>query len=228
MKKSKFLDIDFAKLDLERLERKGVPEIIYAPHKEKEHIKEIVINFLNNKGYAIISRAEESLYEYLSKSIPLRYKKKYYAKGRIILFGDVFPVRKVIGDGVIITAGTSDFQVASECKAIMDIMRCNVDMICDIGISSIGRLLAYRDKLVKYDVAIVVAGMDGALPTVIAGMLSVPVIGVPTSIGYGTNLNGISSLLTMLNSCSPGIAIVNIDGGIQAGIFAYLILSSKT
>ena len=226
MEDTKFLDIGVAKLDINRLERKGVPEIIYAEGKKKEHLKKIVIAFLEKKGYAIISRIDKDTYTYLDKEVSNSYKRIYYEDGNILFFGEISVKKRAKGKAAIISAGTSDYPIACETKTIMEIMGCKVDMILDVGISSLWRILHYQERLKEYKVIVVIAGMEGALPTVISSLVDIPIIAVPTSIGYGANLNGIASLLTMLNSCSPGIAVVNIDGGIQAGIFAYLVLSS--
>ncbi|MDD5448972.1 MAG: nickel pincer cofactor biosynthesis protein LarB [Candidatus Omnitrophica bacterium] len=212
-------DLGFVKLDSHRQIRKGFPEVVYCGGKSPRHIESIVNRLIQKKGPILLTRASAELFDQLKKGRPgLRYNelaKAIYAKT---------PARKT-GKGftLIVTAGTSDIPVAEEARVTLDIMGKAVKVLYDVGVAGIHRLLDRKALLNKANIIIVVAGMEGALASVVSGLVSRPVIAVPTSVGYGASFKGLSALLTMLNCCSPGVAVVNIDNGFGAGYFAALI-----
>lgn len=211
-----FRDLKFAKIDFHRKLRRGIPEIIYAPGKTKEQIKEIVMKMLG-KEKILISKASREIYEELKEIKNCRY----YEKCGIIAIGE----KEEVKEGYILVAsgGTGDIPVAEESAVIAEELGNRVKRVYDIGVAGVHRLINYAEEIKNANVVIAVAGMDGILPTIISNFTSAPVIAVPTSIGYGTGINGLSAIMSMLNSCSPGIAVVNIDNGVGAGIFAHLI-----
>ena len=211
-----FRDLKFAKIDFHRKLRRGIPEIIYAPGKTKEQIKEIVMKMLG-KEKILISKASREIYEELKEIKNCRY----YEKCGIIAIGE----KEGVKEGYILVAsgGTGDIPVAEESAVIAEELGNRVKRVYDIGVAGVHRLINYAEEIKNANVVIAVAGMDGILPTIISNFTSAPVIAVPTSIGYGTGINGLSAIMSMLNSCSPGIAVVNIDNGVGAGIFAHLI-----
>lgn len=211
-----FKDLKFAKIDFHRRIRRGIPEIIYAPGKTKEQIKKIVMEMLG-KEKILISKASREIYEELREIKNCRY----YEKCGIIAIGKKEKHRK--GYILVASAGTGDIPVAEESAVTAEELGNRVKRVYDIGVAGVHRLINYAEEIKNANVVIAVAGMDGILPTIISNFTSAPVIAVPTSIGYGTGINGLSAIMAMLNSCSPGIAVVNIDNGIGAGIFAHLI-----
>nr|MDO8043339.1 nickel pincer cofactor biosynthesis protein LarB [Candidatus Baldrarchaeota archaeon] len=215
-----------AKLDVKRHMRTGVPEIILAEGKDPQDLVKIVMKTLEKSGRTIISRIENKHVEAIKKIIPSSASVQINKKARMIVIkkGD-FAIEKTGGKVGIITAGTSDIPVAEEAKIIAEEMGCEVFTAYDVGVAGIHRLFPSLKKMIEkdIDVLIVVAGREGALPSVVAGMVDIPVIGVPTSIGYGLGEKGISALTAMLQACSLGLAVVNIDGGVAAGAVAALI-----
>ncbi|HEC82788.1 MAG TPA: nickel pincer cofactor biosynthesis protein LarB [Thermoplasmatales archaeon] len=211
-----FKDLEFAKIDFHRRLRRGIPEIIYAPGKTKEQIKKIVMEMLN-KEKILISKANEEIYDELKEIKNCRY----YEKCGIIAIGE----KEEKGEGyiLVVSGGTSDISVAEESAVTAEELGNRVKRIYDIGVAGVHRLINYAEEIKNANVVIAVAGMDGILPTIISNFTSAPVIAVPTSTGYGTGINGLSALMSMLNTCSPGIAVVNIDNGVGAGVFAHLI-----
>lgn len=215
---------DFARIDISRVQRTGIPEIIFAAGKSSDEVADIAMAYATAKDFALISRAREEDAEELKKRLD-EYKDfevDYNQVARTILVkrrGYTFEQRGKIG---IIAAGTADIPVAEEARIVAEVCGCEVLKAYDVGIAGIHRLAAPLEELVNEDVTaiIVVAGMEGALPSVVAGLVDVPVIGVPTSVGYGLGGKGIAALLSMLQSCSPGLAVVNIDNGVGAGTFA--------
>jgi len=215
---------DFARIDISRVQRTGIPEIIFAAGKSSDEVADIAMVYATAKDFALISRAREKDAEELKKRLD-EYKDfevDYNQVARTILVkrrGYAFEQRGKIG---IIAAGTADIPVAEEARVVAEVCGCDVLKAYDVGIAGIHRLAAPLEELVNEDVTaiIVVAGMEGALPSVVAGLVDVPVIGVPTSVGYGLGGKGIAALLSMLQSCSPGLAVVNIDNGVGAGTFA--------
>lgn len=223
-----FQDIGFAKIDFHRAVRKGFPEVIYAPGKRNSEIAEISKRIVASGNTLLITKAVPALYEYLAKIIPqvefdeparMIYYKASAKSGSA--FGGKNEKRKA--PVLVITAGTSDIPIAEEASLTLDILGNRVQKLYDVGVAGIHRLVDKMDLIKKAKVIIVVAGMEGALASIIGGLTSSPVIAVPTSVGYGASFGGLSSLLTMLNSCSPGVCVMNIDNGFGAGYFANLI-----
>lgn len=213
-----YKDLYFAKIDVSRRIRKGFPEVIFAEGKTPSQIKEIVKEFLKYEKNILITRASNEIYH----SIRDLGNVKYYKEARIITIGD--RVKKKRGLVAVITGGTNDIRVAEEAAITAEFFGVNVVRFYDVGVAGLHRLLDKLSEIRKADVIIVCAGMDGALFSVVAGLVEAPVIAVPTSIGYGTNFNGLAPLLTALNSCAPGLVTVNIDNGFGAGYFAALLI----
>ncbi len=214
-----FCDLGFAKVDIDRQKRKGQAEVIYCPGKTREHIKKISLKLLKNKQDLLLTRLDKNIFAYLKKSIP---RLKYNSLARVGYFSQR---RKTLKNGlvVVICAGTSDIPVAEEAVVTLEAMGNRVIKLYDVGVAGVHRLMNSMDVIKKARVIIVVAGMEGALASLVSGLVRSPVVAVPTSSGYGANFGGLSALLTMLNSCSPGVAVVNIDNGFGAGYFASLI-----
>jgi NCAIR mutase (PurE)-related protein len=214
-----FEDLGFAKLDHHRALRQGMPEVIFAQGKTPSQVADIFTRLAAHGGNVLATRATEEQYaavaatvdraEYrtLARAIVLKRDRKHHGKGVI----------------VVVSAGTSDIPVAEEAVVTAELMGNNVQHIYDIGVAGIHRLLAHRAALTKARVIIVCAGMEGALPSVVGGLVGVPVIAVPTSIGYGAAFEGLAALLGMMNSCASNVSVVNIDNGFGAGYVASLI-----
>lgn len=217
--KSNFCDLGFAKVDLDRKKRRGYAEAIYSPGKSREHLKKISRELIKNKQDLLLTRLDKNTFSYLKKSIP---RLKYNPKARL---GFLIQNGSAAGKGlsVVICAGTSDIPVAEEAGAVLEIMGNKVVRLFDVGVAGVHRLMDKIEILKKAKAIVVVAGMEGALASLVSGLVRCPVIAVPTSCGYGANFGGLSALLTMLNSCSPGVAVVNIDNGFGAGYFASLV-----
>jgi NCAIR mutase (PurE)-related protein len=217
---------NLARIDVGRELRRGLPEIIFAEGKTVEELAKIAAEMVNITGRAIISRATKEHMEKLANLIPEDMKLQVHDKARIIIIkrGD-FRVDDAGGRVGILAAGTADVPVAEEAKVIAEEMGCQVLTAYDVGAAGIHRLLTPLKDMIAWDVdvLIVVAGREGALPSVVAGMVDVPVIAVPTSSGYGLGSKGLSALMAMLQSCSLGLAVVNIDGGVPAGALASII-----
>lgn len=214
-----YKDLGFAKLDNHRIMRKGFTEVVYCGGKSLKQIEKIVENLMHRKGPLLLTRASPELFSTLKKRYPdLRYNELAKA---VFLKRDIRRGKK--GYVLIVTAGTSDIPVAEEARVTLDVMGSEAKVLYDVGVAGIHRVLDRKALLNKAKVIIVVAGMEGALASVISGLVSMPVIAVPTSVGYGASFKGLSALLTMLNCCSPGVAVVNIDNGFGAGYFAALI-----
>lgn len=214
-----FENLDFARIDHHRAMRTGQPEVILCQGKSNEQIKQIAESLAEKNRLILATRATEENYNYISSSFP---ESEYHEHGRIISIGK-FPETDEEDYILVATGGTSDIPVAEEAALTASAMGSQVIRLYDVGIAGLPRLLSHIDKLREASVIVVVAGMEGALPSLIAGLVESPVIAVPTSIGYGANFQGLSALLTMLNSCAPGIATVNIDNGFGAGYMAALI-----
>lgn len=220
-KRSKLLydDIGFAKVDCQRLLRRGFPEIIFGKGKTPGQILKIAKKIISHHGILLVTRTEKEVYLKLKKLYP---KIKYSEPGKIIHYRDSkAPAKK--GTVVVVTAGTADMPVAEEAKITLELMGNPVEMLYDVGVAGIHRVLDKKHILESASVLIVIAGMEGALASVVSGLVSKPVIAVPTSVGYGASFEGIAPLLTMMNSCSPGVAVVNIDNGFGAAYFASMI-----
>lgn len=214
-----FCDLRFAKVDIDRYKRRGFPEVIYCPGKTKEQIKKIARELLKSKQDLLLTRLDKATYTSLKKYFPAL---KYQPVCRIgYIVRKKAPSAK--GAVAVMCAGTSDIPIAEEAAVTSEIMGNRVIRIYDVGVAGVHRLMENIATIRKASVIIVVAGMEGALASLVSGLCKSPVVAVPTSCGYGANFSGLSALLTMLNSCSPGIAVVNIDNGFGAGYFASLI-----
>jgi NCAIR mutase (PurE)-related protein len=218
-----FEDLGFAKLDHHRSLRQGMPEVIFAQGKTPKQVAEIFQRLAAHNGNVLATRATEEQYAAAAaKMADLKDQPEYRPLARaIVLKRD----RKKRGKGVIVvvSAGTSDIPVAEEAVVTAELMGNNVQHIYDVGVAGIHRLLAHRGALAKARVIIVCAGMEGALPSVVGGLVGVPVIAVPTSVGYGAAFEGLAALLGMMNSCASNVSVVNIDNGFGAGYVASLI-----
>lgn len=214
-----FEDVGFAKVDHHRALRVGMPEVILGQGKTPAQVGEIFARLARHSKNVLATRASEEQfaaakkkvrgteYRALARAITLRRDRKIYGKGTI----------------AVVSAGTSDVPVAEEAVVTAELMGNNVEHFYDVGVAGIHRLLAHREALTKARVVIVCAGMEGALPSVVGGLIGVPVIAVPTSIGYGASFNGLAALLGMMNSCASNVSVVNIDNGFGAAYVASLI-----
>ena len=225
-----YQNLGFARVDTHRSLRKGFPETIFCQGKSEEEIVKIIDRMVSEKADVLATRAGRDTFRAVKEHYP---QARYFEKaGAIVIKSEKktgkgkrrkSPLRAA-GTILVITAGTSDISVAEEAAVTAEFMGGKVKKIYDVGVAGIHRLLDVSGELVKAKVIIVVAGMEGALASVVGGMVGCPVIAVPTSIGYGASFQGIAPLLTMLNSCAPGVAVVNIDNGYGAGYMASLIL----
>lgn len=208
-----YKDIDIALLDYQRPLRTGFPEAVYSKGKTTEQLLKIFHTlYKDNKPILFTKMKNEHIKEFEKFNYPgIKLHKEIG-----ILTANNIPKEQRIGNIVIASGGTSDYYVSEETAVIAEALGSNVVRLYDVGIAGLHRLISKLDKLVKANVIVAVAGMEGALPSVIAGLVKAPVIAVPTSVGYGASLNGISALLTMLNTCAPGISVVNIDNGFGA------------
>jgi pyridinium-3,5-biscarboxylic acid mononucleotide synthase len=212
---------DFAKIDRHRQLRTGFPEVIWGPGKTPEQIAQIMVAMSRDVPVVMATRIEPAVAEQLEDQISGLI---YYPVARICALKTGKAQTKYSGTISILTAGTADLPVAEESAVTAQLCGFQVQRLWDVGVAGIHRLLSHRQLIDRADVLIVVAGMEGALPSVVAGMASCPVIAVPTSVGYGASFGGIAPLLTMLNSCATGIGVVNIDNGFGAAILAGQIL----
>ncbi|MCK5567186.1 MAG: nickel pincer cofactor biosynthesis protein LarB [Actinomycetia bacterium] len=219
-----FEDIGFAKVDHHRILRRDFPEVIYGTNKTAEQILEISQKILKYSKILMITRTDKDVYLMLKKKLKdIRLK---FSAG--IVYTPLDINENELKEGItIICAGTSDMRIADEAAITAYLMGNRVNKIYDVGVAGIHRLMSFKDQLKKSNVIVAVAGMEGALPGVVSAMVDCPVIAVPTSIGYGASLGGIAPLLTMLNSCSPGVSVVNIDNGFGAGYTAGIINRNK-
>jgi NCAIR mutase (PurE)-related protein len=213
-----FEDLGYARIDNHRCVRTGVPEVIYCEGKTIEQTQGIVKRLAHHHDNILATRASHEIYDGIKAVIN---DCRYYSEARIVLIKP----REVdrIGNIAVVTAGTSDIPVAEEAAVTAETLGNRVNRIYDAGVAGIHRILSVRDDLYQANVAIVVAGMEGALASVVGGLVACPVIGVPTSIGYGTSFGGVAALLCMLNSCASGVSVVNIDNGFGAAYQASLI-----
>jgi pyridinium-3,5-biscarboxylic acid mononucleotide synthase len=214
-----FEDLGFAKIDHHRNLRNGYPEVIYCQGKTVEQIKIIVSRLMERDNNIMATRAGREVFEGI---LEVTSDAVYHEAARIVVVKkrELQTSEKVIA---IVTAGTSDIPVAEEAAITAETMGNKVDRIYDVGVAGIHRLLAQTETLMQANVLVVVAGMEGALASVVGGLVDKPVIACPTSVGYGANFGGLSALLTMLNSCASGIGVVNIDNGFGAGYLASMI-----
>jgi NCAIR mutase (PurE)-related protein len=214
-----FEDLGFAKIDHHRALRAGMPEVVFGQGKKPAQLAQIFSRLAQHGGNVLCTRADEEQYAAVRKKVP---KAEYRELARAILLQRD---RKQYGKGTIavVSAGTSDIPVAEEAVTTAEVMGNDVEHLYDVGVAGIHRLLANRDALTRARVVVVCAGMEGALPSVVGGLVGVPVIAVPTSVGYGAAFKGLAALLGMMNSCASNVSVVNIDNGFGAGYVAALI-----
>lgn len=214
-----FEDLGYARLDHHRALRTGFPEVVFCEGKRVEQIVEILEKLEQRHSPVLATRATRAIYEAVVRRLPTA---SYFDDARIIQLGvnGAEPTETTV---LVVCAGTADLPVAEEAAVTARALGSRVEKLYDVGVAGVHRLLGERNRLNAANVIVVVAGMDGVLPTIVGGLVASPVIAVPTSIGYGTGLGGVSALMTMLNACAPGIAVVNIDNGFGAGYMAHLI-----
>jgi len=214
-----FEDLGYARLDHHRALRTGFPEVVFCEGKRIDQIVEILERLEQKHSAIMATRASSEVYSAVVARIP---SASYFESARIIQIGvnGAEPTETTV---LVVCAGTADVPVAEEAAVTASALGSRVEKLYDVGVAGVHRLLAARDRLNAANVIVVVAGMDGVLPTIVGGLVAAPVIAVPTSIGYGTGLGGVSALMTMLNACAPGIAVVNIDNGFGAGYLGHLI-----
>ncbi|MBN9522234.1 nickel pincer cofactor biosynthesis protein LarB [bacterium] len=211
-------DLGFATLDLHRKERCGFPEVILAQGKTAEWVAGAVRRMAEAGQDCFVTRLSDEQAAHLSAHFPQAVQDRLART----LWLPHKPAGPLVGNVLVVTAGTGDLPVAQEAVVTARVMGVNAELIADVGVAGIHRILRHRDRLAAADVVVVVAGMDGALPSVVGGLVDCPVIACPTSIGYGAAFGGVAALLTMLNSCSAGVCVVNIDAGFKAGYVAAL------
>ncbi len=214
-----FEDLGFARPDTHRALRKGFPEVVYAPGKTPVQIVQIVKSLRAGAQGVVVTRTDEELSAALQAAYPSEATD--FPEARVVLVGA--PAKPHGGQVMVVSAGTSDLPVAEEAAVTAEVTGAGVERLYDVGVAGIHRLTEELENLAAADALVVVAGMEGALPSVVAGLVDVPVIAVPTSVGYGASFDGLAALLGMLNSCAPGVVVVNIDNGFGAGYFASLV-----
>jgi NCAIR mutase (PurE)-related protein len=219
MSDPKTADLGYARVDLDRRRRCGFPEVVFGQGKTAEEVLGIGRAILEREDVLLVSRAREEQFELLKPEFPLAV---WHARARCITV-EKTPWPKNRGEVAVVCAGTSDLPVAEEARVTLEVFGHRVLRISDVGVAGIHRLLAVRDRIEACNVVIVVAGMEGALPSAVAGLVSKPVIAVPTSVGYGASFGGLAALLGMLNSCGSGVTVVNIDNGFGAAYAAATI-----
>ncbi len=214
-----FEDLGFAKVDHHRELRSGVPEVIFCEGKTADQVREIAAALAGRGNPVLATRASAEVFEAVRSALPAA---EYRTQARVI----VVPGERAdvgVGRVLVVAAGTSDIPVAEEAAVTAETLGAAVDRVYDVGVSGLHRLLAHREQLDAARAIVAVAGMDGVLPSIVGGLVAAPVIAVPTSIGYGSSFEGLAALLTMLNSCASGVAVVNIDNGFGAGYMAAII-----
>ena len=214
-------DLGFAQVDVHRALRKGFPEVIFGAGKTPEQVVRIAAKLLNHERRVLITRATAAH----AAAVRRKFKQAVFHEMARCVTVDRKPLAKRQGTIAVVCAGTSDLPVAEEAAVTAEIMGNRVERIADVGVAGVHRLFGQLERIQKANVVIVVAGMEGALPSVVAGLVSSPVIAVPTSIGYGASFGGLAPLLGMLNSCGSGVTVVNIDNGFGAGYAASQINS---
>ena len=213
-----FEDVGFARVDHHRAVRQGFPEVVFGEGKTPRQIAGVAERIVAAGHPLLVTRADADAFEAVRERVP---DAVFHDTARIISRADEPPGGR--GVVLVVSAGTSDQAVADEAAVTAEVMGNEVDRLYDVGVAGLHRLLAARSKLESANVIIVVAGMEGALPSVVGGLVAVPVIAVPTSVGYGASFGGVTALLAMLNSCATGVGVVNIDNGFGAGALASLI-----
>ena len=214
-----FCDLGFAKIDTDRKKRKGFAEVIYCPGKDRRHLKQIVKKIIASREDLLLTKLDKTTFSFLKKTFPV-LKYNFLAK-----IGYCVSRPKIVPPGLVlvVSAGTADIAIAEEAVQTLEVMGNRVERLYDVGVAGVHRLMKNMDKLKQAQVSVVVAGMEGALASLVSGLVKAPIVAVPTSCGYGSSFSGLAALLTMLNGCSPGVSVVNIDNGFGAGYFASLI-----
>jgi hypothetical protein len=210
---------NFAHLDQHRAIRCGFPEVVFGQGKTPDQVIQIVNRLAERNDKVLVTRVTPEMQAAVQPSVP---DMVYYSMARMLVLDKSQPVEKATGI-IVATGGTADIPVAEEAALTAELMDNQVERIFDVGVAGIHRLLNHVEQLQKARVIVVVAGMEGALASVVGGLVSVPVVAVPTSVGYGASFNGLAALLAMLNSCATGVAVVNIDNGFGAGYLASMI-----
>ena len=214
---------EYAKVDMHRGIRQGVPEVIYGAGKTKEHVLGIARTMLQNgQKTVLVTRITQETADFVRAGLPEEVPLDYNTLAQTCVIGEM-PKPTGVGKIVVATGGTSDIPVAEEAAITAEVLGNDVKRLYDVGVSGIHRLLSHMDEIMSARCIVAVAGMEGALPSVIGGLADCPVIAVPTSVGYGASLGGLAALLSMLNSCASGVSVVNIDNGFGAGYMASMI-----
>jgi NCAIR mutase (PurE)-related protein len=213
------VNLGFARVDTDRQRRRGLPEVIFSPTKTPDHVAQIAEALVKAGQNVFATRASHAQFEAVRARLPAAV---YHEMARAITV-DVAPLPEPTGLVAVLTAGTTDIPVGEEAALTAERMGARVERIFDVGVAGLHRLLKHIARLRAARALVVVAGMEGALPSVVGGLVARPIIAVPTSIGYGANLQGVATLLAMLNTCVPGITVVNIDNGFGAGVAAAMI-----
>lgn len=216
---SSFEDLGFCKLDIDREERTGFPEVVFGAGKTIEQIETIVGRLMAHHNRALVTRLTPEKGEDLAAMIPGTV---FHETAGLLQYGEA--ETRLPGHIAVLCGGTSDIPVAEEAALTAEWMGCRVQRIYDVGVAGIDRLLAYREEIRRAHVVIVVAGMEGALVSVVGGMVRRPVVAVPTSVGYGAHMQGVTPMLAMMTSCATGVAVMNIDNGFGAACYASTIL----
>ena len=216
------VDLGFAKVDVARFGRRGLPEAVYGEPKTAQELVAILDVLADRNGIALATRVSKAKADMLAQALP---EAVYHERSQCLTI-ERNPLPKLPGIVGIVGAGTADLPVVQEAAVTLGLMGVETQIVNDSGVAGLQRTIRAADKLAACDVAIVVAGMEGALPSVTSGLLPCPIIAVPTSVGYGLNMAGLSALLTMLNSCSSGITVVNVDNGYGAACAATLIIKA--
>lgn len=220
LKRLPFEDLGFAKIDHHRLLRRGFPEVIYAKGKTPSQVVAIAERMQASNCLALATMADEAVYQALVEHFD---QVSYDPQAQVACVGTMPPPDDTVPALVVLSAGTADLPVARQATLIARAGGCPVQEILDVGVAGLHRLLHYRDELDQSGAIVVAAGMEGALPSVVAGLVAAPVIALPTSVGYGASFGGLAALLAMLNSCAGGVAVVNIDNGFGAGLLGAMI-----
>ena len=220
LREQPFEDLGFARVDHHRERRQGFPEVIYCAGKTPDQVAQIASHIQANGNILLATRADAATFAAVSQLVP---QAQYHEVARIISAPGAAPLQ-LSGSAGVLCAGTSDLPVAEEAAVTLEVMGAKVERVCDVGVAGLHRLLASMETIRACDVLIVCAGMEGALPSVVGGLVEIPVIAIPTSVGYGAAFGGVAALLGMLNTCASGVAVVNIDNGFGAAAFAASIL----
>ncbi|MEA2499641.1 MAG: pyridinium-3,5-biscarboxylic acid mononucleotide synthase [Actinomycetota bacterium] len=220
-------DLGFARLDTHRELRQGLPEAIYAEGKEASEVVAIAERLLErNSSPVLVTRTPELTADALVQKFP---DARHHSRSRLVVLGGarIAPSKPRLGLVTVVSGGTSDLAVSEEAAVTAETFGAEVQRITDVGVAGVHRVLAVQEKLQRSDVIIVVAGMEGALASLVGGIAAAPVVAVPTSVGYGASFEGLAALLAMLNSCAAGVVVTNIDNGFGAGVFALRLLMNR-